>query len=332
LGSKRLVTTGIHLSVLSPVLSGRQSRPLKVKGHRLLGCVSSLLYVQGWESHPDLSSRRTLPSSFWQNLNPVPETGMANRTPPPPPCSSSPSPLLLFPAPLSPSVHSDFAVSHLPPVKADPKLLPGGRQDGREQTAHHHLHHHPPHQQVQSHSVRPVLRTHRLLGDLEAHQSKYHPYSSAAGPISPSLPWKQGSRRRKREHFTDNVCERLGARDDGPFRSLPPAEVKSVTAPTSRRVPRTFPVGSRLAGVTVTPELHQNPFDWSTLKTQHKRRQAIHVRDHDQPQEGIPRGALDHFKCSGKHPIREVQALTHTHTYTHTHTHTFLLELTPHTP
>ncbi|XP_056284263.1 kinesin-like protein KIF13B isoform X2 [Pseudoliparis swirei] len=62
---------------------------------------------KGWESHPDLSSRRTLPSSFWQNLNPVPET-----------------------------------------VKADPKLLPGGRQDGREQTAHHHHHHHPPHQQI----------------------------------------------------------------------------------------------------------------------------------------------------------------------------------------
>ncbi|XP_050927951.1 LOW QUALITY PROTEIN: kinesin-like protein KIF13B [Lates calcarifer] len=69
----------------------------------------------GWQSHQDLSvvpppSRRTLPSSISQNLNPE-------------------------------AVHSGFAASYLPPVKAVPKLLksllPGGKEDSREQTAVH---------------------------------------------------------------------------------------------------------------------------------------------------------------------------------------------------
>ncbi|XP_033504717.2 kinesin-like protein KIF13B isoform X1 [Epinephelus lanceolatus] len=70
---------------------------------------------KGWESHQDLSfvlssSRRTLPSSISQNLNPE-------------------------------TVHSGFAASYLPPVKAIPKLLksllPGGKEDSRDQTAVH---------------------------------------------------------------------------------------------------------------------------------------------------------------------------------------------------
>ncbi|XP_051816523.1 kinesin-like protein KIF13B isoform X1 [Acanthochromis polyacanthus] len=70
---------------------------------------------KGWESHQDLSvvpppSRRTLPSSISQNLNPE-------------------------------TVHSGFAASYLPPVKAVPRLLksllPGGREDGGEQTSVH---------------------------------------------------------------------------------------------------------------------------------------------------------------------------------------------------
>ncbi|XP_076612125.1 kinesin-like protein KIF13B [Chaetodon auriga] len=71
--------------------------------------------LKGWESHQDLSvappsSRRTLPSSISQNLNPE-------------------------------TVHSGFAASYLPPVKAVPKLLksllPGGKEDSRDQTAVH---------------------------------------------------------------------------------------------------------------------------------------------------------------------------------------------------
>lgn len=49
--------------------------------------------------------------------------------------------LLLFFSPSSPSVHSGFAASYLPPVKAVPKLLksllPGGKEDSRDQTAVH---------------------------------------------------------------------------------------------------------------------------------------------------------------------------------------------------
>eukprot|EP00064_Thunnus_orientalis_P016859 superscaffoldBa00003432_g16931 len=70
---------------------------------------------QGWDSHQDLSaapppSRRTLPSSISQNLNPE-------------------------------TVHSGFAASYLSTVKAVPKLLksllPGGKEDSRDQTAVH---------------------------------------------------------------------------------------------------------------------------------------------------------------------------------------------------
>ncbi|KAM3603413.1 uncharacterized protein V6R79_021811 [Siganus canaliculatus] len=88
---------------------------LAVRGKAPRRCLSSPNINRGWESHQDLSmapppSRRTLPSSMSQNLNPD-------------------------------TVHSGFAASYLPPVKAVPKLLksllPGGREDSGEQTAAH---------------------------------------------------------------------------------------------------------------------------------------------------------------------------------------------------
>ncbi|GLD59554.1 kinesin-like protein KIF13B, partial [Lates japonicus] len=91
----------------------------------------------GWESHQDLSvvpppSRRTLPSSISQNLNPE-------------------------------TVHSGFAASYLPPVKAVPKLLksllPGGKEDSREQTAVHQQS--LPRIMVQSASVEEGMNKHQ---------------------------------------------------------------------------------------------------------------------------------------------------------------------------
>ncbi|XP_019123279.2 kinesin-like protein KIF13B isoform X3 [Larimichthys crocea] len=88
---------------------------LAVRGKAPRRCLSSPNINRGWESHQDLSvapppSRRTLPSSTSQNLNPE-------------------------------TAHSGFAASYLPPVKAVPKLLksllPGGKEDSRDQTAVH---------------------------------------------------------------------------------------------------------------------------------------------------------------------------------------------------
>ncbi|XP_074471910.1 kinesin-like protein KIF13B isoform X3 [Sebastes fasciatus] len=88
---------------------------LAVRGKAPRRCLSSPNIHRGWDSHQDLSfvppsSRRTLPSSITHNLNPE-------------------------------TVHSGFVASHLPPVKAVPKLLksllPGGKEDGRDQTVVH---------------------------------------------------------------------------------------------------------------------------------------------------------------------------------------------------
>ncbi|XP_054871760.1 kinesin-like protein KIF13B isoform X3 [Amphiprion ocellaris] len=95
---------------------------LAVRGKAARRCLSSPDIQRGWESHQDLSvvpppSRRTLPTSLSQNLNP--ETDV-----------------FFF---IPPSVHSGFAASYLPPVKAVPRLLksllPGGREDGGDQTS-----------------------------------------------------------------------------------------------------------------------------------------------------------------------------------------------------
>lgn len=88
---------------------------LAVRGKASRRCLSSPNINRGWDSHQDLSaapppSRRTLPSSISQNLNPE-------------------------------TVHSGFAASYLSTVKAVPKLLksllPGGKEDSRDQTAVH---------------------------------------------------------------------------------------------------------------------------------------------------------------------------------------------------
>ncbi|XP_030261622.1 kinesin-like protein KIF13B isoform X3 [Sparus aurata] len=88
---------------------------LAVRGKSPRRCLSSPNIHRGWDSHQDLSvapppSRRTLPSSISQNLNPQ-------------------------------TVHSGFAASYLPPVKAVPQLLksllPGGKEDSKDQTAVH---------------------------------------------------------------------------------------------------------------------------------------------------------------------------------------------------
>ena len=175
------------------------------KGQKRLNCSFKphvFSCVQGWESHQDLSvapppSRRTLPGSVSQNLNP--QTGTPDETfiswwilslslfylyifttwchelcfyvvsgrlhlhpsfslfsfPPASKNESSPTflsfppslfslvapPLLLSVSSSSTSVHSGFAASYLPPVKAVPQLLksllPGGKEDSKDQTAVH---------------------------------------------------------------------------------------------------------------------------------------------------------------------------------------------------
>ncbi|XP_042246960.1 kinesin-like protein KIF13B isoform X4 [Thunnus maccoyii] len=98
----------------------------------LYSSIHKLNDFKGWDSHQDLSaapppSRRTLPSSISQNLNPE-------------------------------TVHSGFAASYLSTVKAVPKLLksllPGGKEDSRDQTAvHQQVHSSLPRIMVQSASV-----------------------------------------------------------------------------------------------------------------------------------------------------------------------------------
>ncbi|XP_069559176.1 kinesin-like protein KIF13B isoform X2 [Brachyistius frenatus] len=116
---------------------------LAVRGKAARRCLSSPNISRGWESHQDLSvapppSRRTLPSSVSQNLNPE-------------------------------AVHSGFAASYLPPVKAVPKLLksllPGGKEDNGEQTAVHQQG--PPRIVVQSASVDEGVSAHQLPVPIE---------------------------------------------------------------------------------------------------------------------------------------------------------------------
>ncbi|XP_039638629.1 LOW QUALITY PROTEIN: kinesin-like protein KIF13B [Perca fluviatilis] len=99
--------------------------------------------VKGWGSHQDLSfvspsSIRTVPSSISQSLHPD-------------------------------TVHSGFAASYLPPVKAVPKLLksllPGGKEDARDQTAVHQQS--LPRIMVQSASVDDDMSKHQQLVPIE---------------------------------------------------------------------------------------------------------------------------------------------------------------------
>ncbi|XP_040919909.1 kinesin-like protein KIF13B isoform X3 [Toxotes jaculatrix] len=94
-------------------------------------------HFYSWKSHQDLSvvpppPRRTLPSSLSQNLSPE-------------------------------TAHSGFAASYLPPVKAVPKLLksllPGGKEDSRDQTAVHQQN--VPRIMVQSASVEDGMSKHQ---------------------------------------------------------------------------------------------------------------------------------------------------------------------------
>ncbi|KAI3364074.1 hypothetical protein L3Q82_010899, partial [Scortum barcoo] len=96
-------------------LSSPSINRLSASSLDLYSSTHKLSDFKGWESHQDLSvappsSRRTLPSSISQNLNPE-------------------------------TVHSGFAASYLPPVKAVPKLLksllPGGKEDSGDQAAVH---------------------------------------------------------------------------------------------------------------------------------------------------------------------------------------------------
>ncbi|KAM9339439.1 kinesin-like protein KIF13B [Symphorus nematophorus] len=102
-------------------LSSPNINRLSASSLELYSSIHKLNNFKGWESHQDLSvvppsSRRTMPSSISQNLNPE-------------------------------TVHSGFAASYLPPVKAVPKLLksllPGGKEDSGEQTAVHQQVHCP---------------------------------------------------------------------------------------------------------------------------------------------------------------------------------------------
>ncbi|TMS12466.1 Kinesin-like protein KIF13B [Larimichthys crocea] len=79
------------------ILTLDRLRQLSASSLELYSSTHRLSDIKGWESHQDLSvapppSRRTLPSSTSQNLNPE-------------------------------TAHSGFAASYLPPVKAVPKLL-----------------------------------------------------------------------------------------------------------------------------------------------------------------------------------------------------------------
>ncbi|XP_056261304.1 kinesin-like protein KIF13B isoform X1 [Seriola aureovittata] len=114
----------------------------------------------GWQSHQDLSvapppSRRTLPSSMSQSLNP--ETG--------------------------------FAASYLPPVKAVPKLLksllPGGKEDGREQTAVHQQS--LPRIMVQSASVEEGMSQHQQPVPIEDIQTEIRRSMPLPPPIIPEM-------------------------------------------------------------------------------------------------------------------------------------------------
>ncbi|XP_036942689.1 kinesin-like protein KIF13B isoform X5 [Acanthopagrus latus] len=96
-------------------LSSPNINRLSASSLELYSSTHKLNNFKGWESHQDLSvapppSRRTLPGSVSQNLNPQ-------------------------------TVHSGFAASYLPPVKAVPQLLksllPGGKEDSKDQTAVH---------------------------------------------------------------------------------------------------------------------------------------------------------------------------------------------------
>ncbi|XP_062267616.1 kinesin-like protein KIF13B isoform X1 [Platichthys flesus] len=98
-----------------------------------------------WKSHQDLcvvppSSRRTLPSSISQSLNPE-------------------------------AVHSGFAASYLPPVKAVPKLLksllPGGKEDSGTQSVVHQQSQNLPRIVVQSASVEEGMSKHQQLVPIE---------------------------------------------------------------------------------------------------------------------------------------------------------------------
>uniref|UniRef100_UPI0037E87330 kinesin-like protein KIF13B n=1 Tax=Semicossyphus pulcher TaxID=241346 RepID=UPI0037E87330 len=134
---------------------------LAVRGKAARRCLSSPSVNRGWDSHQDLSvappsPRRTLPSSVSQNLNPE-------------------------------TVHSGFAASYLPPVKAVPKLLksllPGGKEDIKEQTAVHQQS--LPRIVVQSASVEDGMSKHQYPVPIE---EIIPPDLRAEGPRQVPLP------------------------------------------------------------------------------------------------------------------------------------------------
>ncbi|XP_029281093.1 kinesin-like protein KIF13B isoform X2 [Cottoperca gobio] len=134
---------------------------LAVRGKAPRRCLSSPNINRGWESHQDLSfvppsSRRTLPSSISQTLKP--ETG--------------------------------FAASYLPPVKAVPKLLksllPGGKEDGRDQTAVHQQS--LPRIMVQSATVEEDMSKHQQAVPIEEIiPPDLQPESPRSVPLPPQI-------------------------------------------------------------------------------------------------------------------------------------------------
>ncbi|XP_041661644.1 kinesin-like protein KIF13B isoform X2 [Cheilinus undulatus] len=120
--------------------------------------------LKGWESHQDLSlapplAKNTLSSSKSQTLSPD-------------------------------TVHSGFAASYLPPVKAVPKLLksllPGGKEDMKERTAVHHQN--VPHIMVQSASVEEGLSKHTYPVPIEEiFPPDIHRESPKSVPLPPPI-------------------------------------------------------------------------------------------------------------------------------------------------
>ncbi|XP_034006654.1 kinesin-like protein KIF13B isoform X3 [Trematomus bernacchii] len=136
---------------------------LAVRGKAPRRCLSSPNIHRGWESHQDLSyvpppSRRTLPSSISQTLNPD-------------------------------TVHPGFAESYLSPVKAVPKLLksllPGGRAAGKEQTAVHQQS--LPRIMVQSASVEEGMSKHQQPVPIEAIIPDLQTESPRSKPLPPPI-------------------------------------------------------------------------------------------------------------------------------------------------